>query len=159
MKRIQVINGPNMNMLGVRETSIYGSMTLLQINEEIKKKADHLGLDLSFFQSNHEGAIVDCIQQCFQSKDGILINPAAYTHYSIAIRDALSSVGLPAVEVHLSAVDKREPFRKISVTKEVCRKQFFGKGLDSYLEALEYMNFLLNSENKREDMDQEKQGE
>ena len=139
MMKIQVINGPNMNMLGVREPEIYGSLTLEEINRQLKKKGEELGISLEFYQSNHEGDIIDKIQECYGTADGIIINPGAYTHYSIAIRDAIAAVGLPAVEVHLSDINSREDFRKISVIKSVCLKQIWGKGVDSYTEALEFL--------------------
>jgi 3-dehydroquinate dehydratase-2 len=137
--KIQVINGPNMNMLGIREPEIYGSLTLEEINRQLLQKGGELGLDLDFFQSNHEGAIIDKIQECYGTADGIVINPGAYTHYSIAIRDALAAVGIPTVEVHLSDINSREDFRKISVIKNVCIKQIWGKGVKSYTEALEFL--------------------
>lgn len=135
--KIQVINGPNLNMLGVREPEIYGSLTLDEINRQLLQKGGELGLELDFFQSNHEGAIIDIIQECYGKADGIVINPGAYTHYSIAIRDAIAAVGIPTVEVHLSDINSREDFRKISVIKNVCIKQIWGKGINSYTEALE----------------------
>lgn len=137
--KIQVINGPNMNMLGIREPEIYGSLTLEDINSQLIRKGEELGLILNFFQSNHEGDIIDKIQDCYRKADGIVINPGAYTHYSIAIRDALAAVGIPTVEVHLSDINSREDFRKISVIKNVCMKQIWGKGVDSYTEALEFL--------------------
>ena len=137
--RIQVINGPNMNMLGIREPEIYGALSLDEINRQLMQKGGELGLDLDFFQSNHEGSIIDKIQECYGKADGIVINPGAYTHYSIAIRDALSAVGIPTVEVHLSDINSREDFRKISVIKNVCMKQIWGKGINSYTEALEFL--------------------
>jgi 3-dehydroquinate dehydratase-2 len=137
--KIQVINGPNMNMLGIREPEIYGSLTLDEINRQLTQKGDELGLTLDFFQSNHEGGIIDRIQDCYGNTDGIVINPGAYTHYSIAIRDALAAVGIPTVEVHLSDINSREDFRKISVIKSVCVKQIWGKGVNSYTEALEFL--------------------
>lgn len=136
--KIQVINGPNMNMLGIREPEIYGSLTLEEINRQLKLKGEELGVFLEFYQSNHEGDIIDKIQDCYGKVDGIVINPAAFTHYSIAIRDAIATVGLPAVEVHLSDINSREDFRKISVIKNVCQKQIWGKGILSYTEALEF---------------------
>jgi 3-dehydroquinate dehydratase, type II len=139
MMKIQVINGPNMNMLGIREPEIYGSLTLEEINLRLKEKGDELGVELSFFQSNHEGDIIDRIQECYGKSDGIIINPGAYTHYSIAIRDAIAAVGIPTVEVHLSDINSREDFRKISVIKSVCQKQVWGKGIHSYIEALEFL--------------------
>ncbi len=137
--KIQVINGPNMNMLGIREPEIYGSLTLDEINRQLLAKGGELGIDLDFFQSNHEGSIIDKIQECYGKADGIVINPGAYTHYSIAIRDALAAVGIPTVEVHLSDINSREDFRKISVIKSVCIKQIWGKGVHSYTEALEFL--------------------
>jgi len=137
--KIQVINGPNLNMLGVREPQIYGTLTLDEINCRLLQKGKELGLELEFYQSNHEGNIIDKIQECYGKTDGIVINPGAYTHYSIAIRDAIAAVGIPAVEVHLSDINRREDFRKISVIKNVCLKQIWGKGVDSYTEALELL--------------------
>jgi len=137
MIKIQVINGPNLNLLGIREPDIYGTLTLKEINAMLRKKGDELNMHLDFFQSNHEGDIIDKIQDCYGKMDGIVINPGAYTHYSIAIRDAIAAVGIIAVEVHLSDINSREDFRKISVIKSVCVKQIWGKGADSYTEALE----------------------
>lgn len=137
--KIQIINGPNLNMLGTREPHIYGSLTLEEINKKIKEKAGELGVAVEFFQSNHEGDIIEKIHQCYGQAQGIIINPAAYTHYSIAIRDAIAAVGIKTVEVHLSDISQREDFRKHSVMKDVCQKQIGGKGLYSYIEALEYM--------------------
>ncbi|HML35840.1 MAG TPA: type II 3-dehydroquinate dehydratase [Bacillota bacterium] len=137
--KIQVINGPNMNMLGIREPEIYGALTLEEINRQLKEKGDSMGIALEFFQSNSEGAIIDKIQECYGNADGIVINPGAYTHYSIAIRDAIAAVGIPTVEVHLSDINSREDFRKISVMKNVCVKQIWGKGVDSYKEALDFL--------------------
>jgi 3-dehydroquinate dehydratase-2 len=137
--KIQVINGPNMNMLGIREPEIYGSLTLDEINRQLLEKGGELGLELDFFQSNHEGSIIDKIQECYGNANGIVINPGAYTHYSIAIRDALAAVGIPTVEVHLSDINSREDFRKISMIKSVCIKQIWGKGVHSYTEALEFL--------------------
>lgn len=137
--KIQVINGPNLNMLGIREPEIYGTLTLEEINCQVLRRGAELGFDIEFFQSNHEGAIIDKIQECYGNTDGIVINPGAYTHYSIAIRDALAAVGIPTVEVHLSDINSREDFRKISVIKNVCVKQIWGKGVQSYTEALEVL--------------------
>jgi 3-dehydroquinate dehydratase-2 len=137
--KIQVINGPNLNMLGIREPEIYGTLTLEEINRQVLRRGAELGFDIEFFQSNHEGAIIDKIQECYGNTDGIVINPGAYTHYSIAIRDALAAVGIPTVEVHLSDINSREDFRKISVIKNVCVKQIWGKGVQSYTEALEVL--------------------
>jgi 3-dehydroquinate dehydratase-2 len=137
--RIQVINGPNMNMLGVREPEIYGSLTLEEINRRLLRAGEALGLSLEFFQSNHEGAIIVKIHACLGNADGIVINPGAYTHYSVAIRDAVAAVGIPTVEVHLSDINSREEFRKLSVIKDVCALQISGKGVGSYTEALEFL--------------------
>lgn len=137
MKKIMVINGVNLNMLGVREPEIYGNQTLSDINEMIEKKAEELGVLAEFFQSNIEGEIVNAIHSCYKNADGIIINPGAFTHYSYAIRDALASVGVPAVEVHLSNVYKREEFRHKSVTAPECTGQISGLGAKGYLLALE----------------------
>lgn len=137
--KILIINGPNLNMLGIREPTIYGRETLATLNEKIEKKAQTLGISVSFFQSNHEGFIIDEIQKAFNQIEGIIINPGAFTHYSYAIRDALSAVNIPTVEVHLSDVQDREDFRKISVVKEVCVNTFYGEGLTSYLKALDFL--------------------
>jgi 3-dehydroquinate dehydratase-2 len=126
-------------MLGVREPEIYGTLTLNEINHQLLEKGKELGVELDFFQSNHEGSIIDKIQESYGIVKGMVINPGAYTHYSIAIRDAIAAVGIPAVEVHLSDINSREDFRKISVIKSVCVKQIWGKGLHSYLEALEFL--------------------
>lgn len=114
--KVAVIQGPNLNMLGIREQNIYGPITLDQIHEQLKEQAAQNGLEIEFFQSNLEGEIVDKIQECLGTVDGILINPAAYTHTSIAIRDALLAIGLPTVEVHISNIHKREEFRQKSIT-------------------------------------------
>ena len=137
--KILVINGPNINMLGIREPGIYGNQnyqTLLTLIDEWSRELD---CDVKCFQSNHEGAIVDEIQQAYGSFDGIVINPAAYTHTSIAILDALKSVGIPAVEVHISDVNSREEFRKISYVGMYAEKTFAGYGFDSYTMAMDYL--------------------
>lgn len=138
--KIQIINGPNLNMLGIREPEIYGSLTLEEMNRQLSEMGEELGLSLDFYQSNHEGDIIDKIQSCYGSADGIVINPGAYTHYSIAIRDAIAAVGIPTVEVHLSDINSREDFRKVSVIKNVCVRQIWGKGIRSYSEALEFLS-------------------
>ena len=136
--KIAVIHGPNLNFLGIREPEIYGSQTLEMINSSIKEYAQEKGLALSFFQSNSEGSLIDYIQQCHVDEvDGIVINPAAYTHYSYAIHDALKSVDIPAVEVHLSNINIREAFRKESVTAPACIGQISGFGPQSYLLGIE----------------------
>ena len=136
--KILVINGPNLNMLGIREPDIYGKSTYNDLVDMIQKSADEKGAEVEFFQSNHEGAIVDKIQQAYGDADGIIINPAAYTHTSVAILDALKAVAIPTVEVHISDVDEREPFRKHSYVSLVAKKTIKGKGFLGYIEALEY---------------------
>ena len=139
MKKICLIHGPNINFTGIREKGVYGTLTFDEINEEIRKKAEELSLDVEIFQSNHEGAIIDKIQECFSSKDGIVINPGAYTHYSYAIRDALASLDMPVIEIHMSNIHKIEQFRHTSVTVPVCVGQLCGFGWKGYLLALEAM--------------------
>ena len=130
--KIQVIQGPNLNMLGIREQNIYGPMTLEQIQEQMKEFAKQNGIIIDFFQSNLEGEIVDKIQECLDGTDGILINPAAYTHSSIAIRDAISAIGIPTVEVHISNIHRREEFRRTSMIAPVCAGHNTGFGPFSY---------------------------
>ncbi|WP_324825643.1 type II 3-dehydroquinate dehydratase [Sinanaerobacter sp. ZZT-01] len=154
--KIQVINGPNLNMLGKREPKLYGKLTLTEINRVLMEEGKKNNVELLFFQSNHEGAIVDCIHDCNEYADAIIINPAAYTHYSIAIRDAIASISVPVVEVHLTKIDEREEFRKISVTKDVCKAQFYGKGIGSYLEAISYFIKQQNTLKKKENTDDKK---
>ncbi len=137
MKKIMVINGPNLNMLGIREPEIYGKTSLDDINAELSQKAEELGVHLSFYQSNSEGALIDKIQSAYGAYDGILINPGAYTHYSYAIHDAIKSVMLPTIEVHLSDIKSREEFRRHSVILPACKEQVSGLGKDSYFVALE----------------------
>jgi len=144
MRKVLVVNGPNLNLLGEREPEIYGSLTLAQVNNELEKLAEELDVSLKFFQSNHEGSIIDFLHNHRQWADGILINPGALTHYSYALRDAIVGVQLPAVEVHISDIHAREPFRKISVLKEVCLKQISGRGLNSYLDGLKLLVAHLN---------------
>ena len=133
---ILVINGPNINMLGIREKNIYGTMNYSMLCDTLNKKATELEVDLDMFQSNTEGKIIDTIQEAYEVYDGIIINPGAYTHYSIAIYDALKSVNIPTVEVHISNVNAREEFRQKSVTAPACVGQISGFGIDSYVLAL-----------------------
>jgi len=137
--KILVINGPNINMLGIREPGIYGRKTFADLLSLIEKTAQEEGLEITQFQSNHEGAIVDKIQECYGKVDGIVINPAAYTHTSVAILDALKAVAIPAVEVHISDVDAREAFRQISYPGMYCEKTVKGQGLDGYRQAILYL--------------------
>ena len=140
MMKILVINGPNLNFLGIREKGIYGSTDYAGLVKMIEEKGEKTGNEILVFQSNHEGAIIDRIQEAyFDGTEGIVINPGAYTHYSYAIRDALASVDIPKVEIHISDITKREEFRKISVTKDVCQKQIYGHGLEGYLEAIDFL--------------------
>lgn len=138
--KILVINGPNINMIGIREPEIYGNQNYKTLLADIEKWAEEVGCDVECFQSNHEGAIVDKIQEAYGVFDGIVINPAAYTHTSIAILDALKSVGLPSVEVHISDITKREDFRQISYAGMACEEHIIGKGIDGYRLAMEYLH-------------------
>lgn len=141
--KILVINGPNINMLGIREKNIYGNNDYNSLVEKIKKEASELNCQVDFFQSNIEGEIITSIQKAFGVYDGIIINPAAYTHYSIGILDALKSVNIPAVEVHISNIHQREDFRKKSVTAEGCVGQISGLGFEGYTLALRGLVNLL----------------
>lgn len=138
--KILVLNGPNINMLGIREPGVYGKQTFSDLIELIENTASELGISIEHYQSNHEGDLVDKIQAAYGNTDGIVINPAAYTHTSVAILDALKAVSIPAVEVHISDVDAREDFRKISYAGLACEKTIKGKGLDGYRLAICYLN-------------------
>ena len=142
--KILVINGPNINMLGIREPDVYGKQTFSDLEKYIKESAEALSLSVTMFQSNHEGIIVDRIQDAYGQYDGIVINPAAYTHTSGAILDALKAVSIPAVEVHISDIDSREPFRQVSYAGMACCKTIKGHGLEGYREAILYLDQLLN---------------
>ena len=137
--KILVINGPNINMLGIREPAIYGKQTFQDLVSLLEKTAIDLKITMEHFQSNHEGCIVDKIQQAYGQFDAIVINPAAYTHTSVAILDALKAVAIPAVEVHISNVDEREAFRQISYPGMYCEKTIKGQGLDGYRQAMQYL--------------------
>ena len=142
--RILVLNGPNINMLGIREPGIYGKSTFADLLTLLEQTAQVEGIEIEQFQSNHEGCLVDKIQAAYGKFDGIVINPAAYTHTSVAILDALKAVGIPAVEVHISDVSQREDFRQISYARLACCKTIMGHGLEGYREAILYLKSLLN---------------
>lgn len=137
--RILIINGPNLNMLGIREPGIYGKNTFADLLALLENTAMELGVELEQYQSNHEGDLVDKIQWAYGKVDGIVINPAAYTHTSVAILDALKAVSIPAVEVHISDVDAREPFRQVSYAGMACEKTIKGHGFQGYREAMQYL--------------------
>lgn len=136
--KLYIINGPNLNMLGIREPEIYGKLTLQDIESKINLYCAKNQIDVEFYQSNHEGEIVDIIQSAYQKADGIIINPAGYTHTSVAILDALKAVNIDTVEVHLSDVDEREDFRKLSYVSLFAKKVIKGKGADGYIEAIDF---------------------
>ena len=144
--KILVLNGPNLNMLGIREPGIYGSNTFADLLALIERTAQEEGLDIEQYQSNHEGDLVDKIQWAYGKIDGIVINPAAYTHTSVALLDAVKSVGIPTVEVHISKVEEREAFRQISYIRAACVATITGKGFDGYLEA---MDLLIDGKGKQ----------
>lgn len=137
MKRILIVHGPNLNLLGERDPDVYGTLTLEGINDLLERTAQTAGLEVQCFQSNHEGELIDRLHQSRRWADGVIINPGALTHYSYALRDAVEGIGLPTVEVHLSDIHHREPFRRVSVLKDVCLAQVSGKGAQSYVEAME----------------------
>lgn len=146
--RILIINGPNLNFLGIREKGVYGDRDYASLLALIDKKADELNINVETFQSNGEGEIIDRLQRAYHEKvDGIIINPAAYTHYSYAIRDALACFTIPKIEVHISNVHEREEFRHVSVTAPVCDEQIIGHGLEGYLMAMESIIRLCNKNN------------
>ena len=137
--KLFVINGPNLNLLGVREPDIYGKQTYADLDRYIRDFCGELGIECEIYQSNHEGDLVDAIQAAYRNFDGIVINPAAYTHTSVAILDALKAVALPAVEVHLTDIQERESFRHVSYAGMACEKTFAGLGFEGYRRAVEYL--------------------
>lgn len=138
--KLVIMNGPNLNFLGIREPGIYGNETYDQLVEQVTEYAQSRGHEVECFQSNSEGSLIDFLQSCYYKKvEGIVFNPGAYTHYSYAIRDAIASIKIPTVEVHLSAIHEREGFRSISVVQEVCIAQISGKKIQGYLEAIDYL--------------------
>lgn len=137
--KILVLNGPNINMLGIREPAIYGKENYASLIAKIQNHANERGIELKILQSNHEGVLVDAIQESYKKVDGIVFNPAAYTHTSVALLDALKAVGTPTVEVHISDVSKREDFRQISYVREACIATISGHGTDGYLEAIDLL--------------------
>lgn len=136
--KLLIINGPNINMLSIRETEIYGTVDYQGLIKMIKDYCDNKQVECDFFQSNHEGAIIDCIQSAYKKYDGIIINPAAYSHTSIAILDALKAVNKKTVEVHISDIEKREPFRRFSYVSQYAQKVIKGQGINGYLLAVDY---------------------
>ena len=142
--KILVINGPNINMLGLREPEIYGGETYSDLIEKIRSHCAEKNIEVGFFQSNHEGAIVDAIQQAYGKYDGIVINPAAYTHTSVAILDAIKAVSIPTVEIHISDVSKREDFRQVSYVRLAAVKTIMGRGFDGYNDAADFLEEYLN---------------
>ncbi|MGI6153050.1 MAG: type II 3-dehydroquinate dehydratase [Christensenellaceae bacterium] len=150
MISLLVINGPNLNMLGIREPAVYGSGTLEDLNKNLLEHVEGKDVSLDFFQSNHEGALIDALHEAhFSGVDGIVLNAGALTHYSYALHDAISSIGIPCVEVHLSDINKREPFRKVSVIREVCVASFFGMGEQSYIKGLDFLITLARKMKER----------
>lgn len=142
--KLLVLNGPNLNMLGIREPDIYGKETYPQLVKLVEDTCAELGVEVEVYQSNHEGDLVDKIQAAYGAKDAIVINPAAYTHTSVAILDALKAVAIPAVEVHISDVDSREPFRQISYAGMACVKTYKGLGFQGYVEAVKFLKGYLS---------------
>lgn len=134
-----IMNGPNLNLLGEREPGIYGTTTLRDVEELVREHARVRGVEVAFYQSNHEGALIDTLQEARLSFEGVVFNPGAYTHYSYALRDAIAAIRIPVVEVHISDINARESFRSTSVTAPVCVAQVVGKGIDGYVEGLDIL--------------------
>ncbi|MGE5618254.1 MAG: type II 3-dehydroquinate dehydratase [Sphingomonadaceae bacterium] len=143
--KIAVVNGPNLDILGKREPGVYGTTTLAEIEDRLMERANALGVQLQFFQSNHEGSIIDYLHELEGTVDGLIINPAAFSHYSVAVRDALASLSIPIIEVHLSNIYAREPFRHHSITAEVATGQISGLGAEGYLLALQGLIALVGT--------------
>lgn len=141
--KILIVNGPNLNLLGEREPEVYGYDTLADVNQFIADHSVAKGLNLHFFQSNHEGAIIDCLHSHRKSASGVVINPGGLTHYSVALRDAIAGCQLPTVEVHLSDIHAREPFRQVSMVQDVCIAQISGSGKHGYIEGIEFLKKTL----------------
>lgn len=148
MLRVLVMNGPNLNLLGTRETAVYGTTTLGDIEAMVVSRAAELGIDVTFYQSNHEGSLIDRLHEAMGTCGGVVLNPGAYTHYSYAIRDAIAAIGIPVIEVHLSDIGSREDFRSVSVTAPVCIGQVSGLGPNSYLEGLQRLVSHLREEDR-----------
>ncbi|MGP3779637.1 type II 3-dehydroquinate dehydratase [Halanaerobium saccharolyticum] len=146
MQRVAVIHGPNLNMLGLREPEIYGTTNLKMLNEDLKTKAEEINLEIEIMQSNHEGEIVDYLHQNYEKLDGVIINPGGLTHTSVVLRDALASVRLPVIEVHISNIHRREEFRKKSITAGAAVGQITGLGVQGYLLALDGIKEVLRKE-------------
>lgn len=149
MKRLLVLHGPNLNLLGEREPEIYGTLTLRELNQKLKKEAKARGCTLLIHQSNHEGDLIDWLHRYRKQVQGVVINPGAYTHTSLALRDAVSSIAVPAVEVHLSDILQREKFRRVSLIAPACQAQISGKGWRSYLDGIEFLLSLDQQAPKR----------
>jgi 3-dehydroquinate dehydratase-2 len=143
--RVEVLHGVNLDVLGRRSREHYGGITLTELEVEVQQFARDLGLDVSFSQTNHEGEYCELLHRAGENADGLILNPGAWTHYSYAIRDALEVAGLPAVEVHLSAIDEREEWRRLSVIRDLCIRSVQGKGVDGYREALTMLNDVLDT--------------
>lgn len=147
-KKILVVNGPNLNMLGLREPDVYGTVTLAEIEQKMREQARELGVDIEFYQSNHEGDLIDCLQQAREEVDGVIINAGGLTHSSVALHDALKAVGVPAVEVHMSNIYRREEFRRHSLISPAVEGGVFGFGEHSYYLALQALSALMDSRRK-----------